>query len=136
MPNIEISQEQYDRLMAFKPVAEQVTQQQMSVQEFADFLVFTALERLFLESAMSGDMQLIEKVRKGDTVLQAAIETLQAAQVTLQGLSRRHPNEVFAFLSDVWQWMNNEQRKYKGMGFHALMAEYKEQQKERGKRQE
>jgi hypothetical protein len=136
MPTIEISQEQYDRLLAFKPVAEQVTQEQMSMEEFGDFIVFTALERLFLESAMSGDMQLIEKVRQGDTVVQAAIETLQSAQITLQGLSRHFPNEVFGFLSNVWQWMNADERQHKGMGFHVLMDEYKKRQQEAGQRQQ
>lgn len=125
MPSIEISQEHYDRLMAFKPVVEQALQTQMSELEFADFIVFSAVERLFLESAMSGDLQLIEGVRRGDGVLQATVETLRMAQLTLQGLSRQFPEQVFGFIANVWQSMNTEERQSKAFGFGALWEQYK-----------
>jgi hypothetical protein len=124
---LEISQEHYDRLMAFKPVVEQVTELQMADGEFAGFIVFCAVERLFLESAMSGDLQVLEGISRGDSVSQATIETLRAAQLTLQGLSRRYPREVFGYISDVWQHMKTEDRQDKGIGFHVLWERYKQQ---------
>src|SRR5438270_92732 len=127
MPTIEISQEHYNRLMAFKLVVEQALQQQMPELEFADFIVFSAIERLFLESAMSGDLQLIEGVRRGDSVLQATVETLRMAQLTLQGLSRQFPQEVFGYIATVWQGMNCDERRDKGMGFHVLWERYKQE---------
>ncbi len=125
MPTIEISQEHYDRLMAFKPVVEQALQEPMSELEFADFIAYSAVERLFLESAMSADLQLVAAVRRGDSVLQAAVGTLQMAQLTLQGLSRQFPQEVFGFIANVWHGMNAEERQDKGMGFHVLWERYK-----------
>lgn len=131
MPSIEISQEHYDRLMAFKSVVEQVIQDRVSESEFADFIVFSAVERLFLESAMSGDLQLIEGVRRGDSVLKATVETLRMAQLTLQGLSRQFPQEVFGFVATIWQGMNTDDRQDKGMGFHVLWDRYKAGKRER-----
>ncbi len=128
MPAIEITQEHFDRLMAFKPVVEQALQEKFSDSEFADFIVFSAVERLFLESAMSGDLQLIENVRRGDSFLQGTVETLRMAQLTLQGLSRHHPKEVFGFIAGIWQNMNKDERLDKGMGFHVLWERYKEKQ--------
>jgi hypothetical protein len=127
MPAIEISQEHYDRLMAFKPVVEQITQEEMTESEFADFVVFSAVERLFVESAMSSDLQVIEAISRGDSALRGAMETLRAAQLTLQGLSRRFPKEVFGFMSDVWKWMKADERQDKGMGFHVLWDRYKQE---------
>ena len=124
MPTIEISQEHYDRLMALKPIVEQAVQQQISEAEFADFIAFSAVERLFLESAMSGDLQLIESICRGDSVLQAALEILRTAQLTLQGLSRQFPKEVFGFIANVWQDMNPEERQDKGIGLHVLWERY------------
>jgi len=126
MPAIEISQEHHDRPMAFKPAVEQITQEEMTESEFADFIVFSAVERLVIESAMSSDSQVIEAISRGDSALQGAVTTLRTAQATLQGLSRRFPNEVFGFIADVWQWMNAEERQDKGMGFHALWERYKQ----------
>jgi hypothetical protein len=131
MPTVEISQQHYDRLMAFKPVVEETIQEQMSESEFVDFIAFTAVERLFLESAMSGDLQLIEAVRRGDSVLQASVETLRMAQITLQGLSRQFPQQVFGFIANVWHEMNGEERQDKGMGFHVLWQRYNEQKPEK-----
>jgi hypothetical protein len=131
MPTIEINQEHYDRLMAFKPVVEEALQEQMSDVQFADFIAFSAVERLFLESAMSGDLQLVEGVRKGDSVLQAAVATLRMAQLTLQGLSRQFPQEVFGFIANVWHGMNADERQDKGFGFHVLWERYKEQERRR-----
>jgi hypothetical protein len=128
MPSIEIGQEQYDRLMAFKPVVEEVLQEPFSESEFMDFIAFSAIERLFLESAMSGDFQLLEGVRRGDSVLQATVDTLRMAQLTLQGLSRQFPQEVFGFIATVWHDMKPGERQDKGMGFHVLWQEYKERQ--------
>lgn len=125
MPTIEISQEHYDRLMAFKPVIEQVIGETMSDSEYADFIAFTAVERLLLEAAMSGDLQFVHRLRDGDTAAQAALSTLHDAQLTLQALSRCHPQEVFQFLAAVWQHMNVDERRDKGYGFGALWKEYK-----------
>jgi len=130
MPTIEISQEHYDRLMAFKPVIEQIVQDTMSDSEYADFIVFSAVERLLLESAMSADLQVIEDLRKGDTPAQAATNTLRQAQLTLQGLSRLHPKEVFTFIADVWQHMNSDERQDKGLGFHVLWERYRQTKEE------
>jgi hypothetical protein len=123
MPSIEISQEQHDRLMAFKPVVEQVVGDQMSDLEFADFIVFCAVERLFLEASMSGDRQVIDAMRSGDSPLAAALNTLQSAQLTLQAVSRQFPGEIFGLVAGVWQGMSEDDRRDKGMGFHVLWEE-------------
>src|SRR5215472_10329971 len=102
MPSIEISQAQYDRLIAFKPVVDQFFEEEMSESEYADFVVFCAVERLFLESAMSADLQLVQRVYECDSVAQAAIDTLRNAQATLEGLARHYPHEVFTFIEAVW----------------------------------
>src|SRR5262245_32443170 len=130
MPTIEISQEHYDRLMAFKPVIEQVIQDTMSDSAYADFVVFSVVERPLLESAKSADLQVIQDLRKGDSAAQAALNTLQAAQLTLQGLSRHHPKEVFTFLAGVWQHKNTSDRQDKGLGFHVLWERYRQTKEE------
>jgi hypothetical protein len=68
MPAIEITQAHYDRLMAFKPVVEEAIQAKLAEVEFMDFITFCAVERLFLEAAMSSDLQVMEAVRRGDTI--------------------------------------------------------------------
>jgi hypothetical protein len=136
MPTIQISQAQYDRLMAFKPVVEGVLQQEMSESDFADFIVFCAMERLFLESAMSADLQLVQRIYEGDSVAKAAIDTLRAAQLTLQTLSRLYPREVFAVIAGVWKNMSPDEQRAKGIGFHVLRDDYRQMEEERHERPE
>jgi hypothetical protein len=133
MPAIEISKQHYDRLMAFKPFVEQITQQEMSESEYADFIAFWAVDRLLLESAMSGDLQVVEELRKGESASQAAINTLRNAQITIQGLSRHYPDEVFSFLLGVWQTMSTEDRQDKGMGLHIIWERYRQSTEEESK---
>jgi hypothetical protein len=130
MATIEISQLHYDRLFAFKPVVEQALQQEMSESEYVDFIIFSAVERLFLESAMSADLQLVQRVYEGDSVAQAAIDTLRNAQATLEGLSRSYPHEVFTFIAAVWQNMDADEKRDKGIGFHVLLERYRQMQEE------
>jgi hypothetical protein len=130
MPSIEIGQPHYDRLMAFKPVVEGFFQEEMTESEFADFVAFCAVEHLFLESAMSADLQLVQRLSEGDSVAQAAISTLRNAQLTLEGLSRHYPNEVFTFIAGVWQQMDSDERRDKGIGFHVLLERYRQMKEE------
>ncbi len=130
MATIEIGQVQYGRLMAFKPVVERILQEEMSESEFADFIAFCAVERLFLESAMSADLQLVQRLCEGDSIAQAAIGTLRAAQLTLAGLSRQHPKEVFAFIAGVWEHMSSDEQRDKGIGFHVMRERYRQMKEE------
>jgi hypothetical protein len=79
---------------------------------------------------MSGDLQLIDGVR-GDSFLQGTVETLRMAQLTLQGLSRQFPQQVFGSIANVWRGMNKEERQDKGFGFGALWDQYKKEKQER-----
>jgi hypothetical protein len=119
--------------VAFKAVVEQVIKDEISDVEFADFIVFSAVERLFLESAQSADFQVLEAMRRGEGPLQAALGTLQYAQATLQALSRHYPDEVLGLVAKVWENMEFEERRDKGMGFHVLMERYKEQKNKQRK---
>jgi hypothetical protein len=131
MPVIEISQRHYDRLLAFKPVVEHALQQEIPELEYADFIVFCAVERLFLESAMSADLQLVQRLCEGDSVAQAAIDTLRNAQLTLEGLSRQYPQEVFTFIAGVWHHMSSDEQQDKGMGLHVLWQRYQQMKEEK-----
>jgi hypothetical protein len=132
VPVIEISQIHYDRLLAFKPVVEHALQEEMSESEYADFIAFCAVERLFLESAMSADLQLVQRLCEGDSVAQAAIDTLRNAQLTLEGLCRHYPKEVFTFIASVWKHMNRDEQQDKGIGFHVLRERYRQMKEEKG----
>jgi hypothetical protein len=136
MPNIEISQEQYDRLMDFKPVVEQIVADQISDIEFADFIVFSAVEHLALEAMQSGDRQVIEGMRQGDPPLVAALGVLESAQLTLQAMSRQFPDAVFRLIAGVWQGMTEDDRRDKGIGFHRLREQYEKERERRDQREE
>ena len=62
MPTIKISQEPLRPPATTRADRRTGCQQQISEAEFADFIAFSGVERLFLESAMSGDLQLIESI--------------------------------------------------------------------------
>jgi hypothetical protein len=91
MPQIEISDEMYARVAAFKPVVDAILGEEISLQEHLEHLLLQALDRLLADAIAAPDP---------DALLN-----------TLRAVSRRHPTEIYGFVADVWRAVSDQKKR-------------------------
>jgi hypothetical protein len=90
VPQINVGDDTYARIKAFKPFGEELGGCEMSMDLCAETLILIA-------------MQMISKALWGQQDGEALVQTLQK-------LTARHPDEVYGFLADVWKAIHEDER--------------------------